>query len=409
MAYDHFPRVWVADMVARGYKGMYAVPLGEALRRGAITSLFMQSPWGELPAGGRSAHHQWNEAEQCATYEIYAAQAQSAGDTPLAGIYKRAAHMSLASLQRWVMPAGEMAIVKNRVNPASGFGFENYSSQSQYNLLPMAMLAMAYEHAETTEAVPEKPTPADQGGYILPLPALHKIFANVAGTYLEIDTNADHNYDATGLIRIHSKGVSPQLGPSDSILASPHYEHPSSSPQTQTTGVGISWKDGSGAWRRLGELGGRGLARTSLRVLQAASDKIAFDVIYEGRLFGVSRIIEHYTLTAGRVELKTEIPGYKGPLRYVWPVLADDGAVKSSITIAKGTVTVSQDNGKTAEAFSPVGAARLTVDPILYPNHNGWARLGIAEFPANKSGEATLVITPRSNVAGLTVASRLPR
>jgi rhamnogalacturonyl hydrolase YesR len=407
MAYDHFPRLWVADMAARGYKGLYAAPLNEVLRRGAITSLFMQSPWGELPAGGRSAHHQWNEAEQCVTYEIYAAQAQSAGDVHLAGIFKRAAHLAFSSMQRWVRPSGEMSILKNRANPAQGLGFESYSSHSQYNLLPMAMLSMAYEHAETTEAVAEKPAPADQGGYVLPLGSLHKIFANVAGTYIEIDTNADHDYDATGLIRIHSKGVSPQLGPSDSILANPHYQRPSGSPETRTTGVGISWKDAeTGEWRRLGELGYRSLVQTSVKVREQSPTKVAFDVIYEGRLFGVSKIIEHYVLTQGRVALTTEIPGYKGPLRYAWPVLADDGAVKSTINVAKNMVSVSQDKGKTSESFSPLGASRVTVEPALYPNHNGWARLGVAEYPAGKSGKATLVIQPRPGAAGLRVASR---
>ena len=32
----------------------------------------MQSPNGELPTGGRSAQHQWNEAQQCVSYEIWA-------------------------------------------------------------------------------------------------------------------------------------------------------------------------------------------------------------------------------------------------------------------------------------------------------------------------------------------------
>ncbi len=55
MAYDAFPRLWVSDMIAHGYGGNSAAELIEALRRGAITSLFLQSPWGELPAGHRSA------------------------------------------------------------------------------------------------------------------------------------------------------------------------------------------------------------------------------------------------------------------------------------------------------------------------------------------------------------------
>ena len=44
------------------------------VERGAWTSLFMQSPWGELPCGGRSAHHQWNEAQQAVTFESWASR-----------------------------------------------------------------------------------------------------------------------------------------------------------------------------------------------------------------------------------------------------------------------------------------------------------------------------------------------
>jgi hypothetical protein len=119
MAYDHFPRLWIADLVARGYDGPYSPEMAEMMRRAAITSLFLQSSTGELPAGGRSAHHQWNEAEQCVTFEIYAAEARKAGDEDLAAYFKRAAHLALGEMRRWVRPSGEMQIVKNWVDRRS--------------------------------------------------------------------------------------------------------------------------------------------------------------------------------------------------------------------------------------------------------------------------------------------------
>jgi len=397
MAYDHFPRLWAADMLAGGYDGPFRDALAEVLRRGAVTSLFLQSPWGELPAGGRSAHHQWNEAEQCVTYEIYAAHAHAAGDEQLAGVYKRAAHLALSSMQRWVRPSGEMQIVKNRVDPTRRHGYEGYSSHSQYNLLPMAMLSIAYAHAAPTEKVAEKPAPADVGGYVLVIDALHKVVASVAGTYVEIDTRGDHNYDATGLIRVHVRGVSPQLGPSDSALADPKYHVSGGSPGRRTTGVGIAWRaGGGGAWRRIGELGNGTINSTDVKVVKETPERVVFEVTYSGDLNGLSRIVERYVLTRGRVELTTHVPGYKGPLRYVWPILADDGAVKSQIAVEnKQTVTVTQDGGKTAQSFTTPGATRVSVEPDLYPNHNGWARLGVAEFPAG-TNRATLVIAPRA-------------
>lgn len=91
---------------------------------------------------------------------------------------------------RWVRPSGEMQIVKNWMDPAQSFGYESYSGHSQYNLLPMSMLAIAYEHAAATEDVTERPAPSETGGYLLHIEPLHKVFANAGGSYVEIDTAA---------------------------------------------------------------------------------------------------------------------------------------------------------------------------------------------------------------------------
>ena len=390
MAYDHFPRLWLADLLADGYDGAYHAELAETLRRAAVTSLFMQSPWGELPSGGRSAQHQWNEAEQCVTYEVFAARALQGGDAELAAVYKRAAHLALASMERWVRPSGEMQIVKNWVDPGKGHAYEGYSAHSQYNLLPMSMLAIAYERAASTENIAEKPAPADIGGFVLDVPKLHKVFANASGTYLEIDTAADHHYDATGLIRVQMKNLAPQLGPSDSILAKPTYHVPADSPKTQNTGVGVAWQNGQGEWHRLGELSKEQIQKIEVKTLQATPQLVEFEVIYSGDLFGVAQIVEHYALSAGRVELTTEVPNYAGPLRYVWPILADDGRTKSIIRVDDKTVHALQNGVIMPQTFAATGAQSVRVEPGLYPNHNGWARLGVAEFP--RGGKITLIV-----------------
>ncbi len=391
LAYDHFPRIFLADVLAQGYAGAHRAELAEALRRAAITSLFMQSPWGELPTGGRSSHHQWNEAEQCVTFEIYAAQALKDGDAHMASVYKRAAHLALASMQRWVRPSGEMQIIKNWVDPAKRHAYEGYSEHSQYNLLPMSMLALAYEYATSTTAVEERPAPADIGGYVLEIPELHKVFANAGGTYVQLDTKADHHYDATGLIRVHMRGVSPQVGPSDTLVARPSYNSPDRS--SITTGVGVSWKDAGGTWRTLGELGEGNIKKWTVSTLSASPGRVAFNVTYEGDLFGANRVVEHYVLTPGSVELTTELPGYNGPLRYVWPVLADDGRTQSRIGVNNKIVSVSPDGGTTAQTFTARGAQSVRVEVGRYSNHNGWARLAFAEYP--QGGKITLSISPK--------------
>ena len=397
MAYDHFPRMWAADMLSTGFEGRNTDKLREVLRRGAMTSLFMQSPTGELPAGGRSAHHQWNEAQQCVTYEIYAAQAAATGDRVIAGVFKRAAHLALGSIARWVRPSGELWIVKNRNDPAARHGYEGYSSHSQYNLLAVAMLAIAYGHAAATENVPEQPTPADVGGFVIQLPPpFHKVIANAGGLYVEVDYNADLAHNPTGLLRIHKSGCNPQIGPSDGLSAQAVYILPDG-PRT-TAAVGIAWRDNAGGWRRLAQSGRhhRKPAHTSapltarLDGVEQSTERVTFRLTYDGSFDGPERIVERYVVTPYQVDMTTELVNYDGPMRLIWPVLANDGARRLRIDVTEKRIAVSCEGS--TQAFEPIGATAVRLETPLYACLNGWARLAFADFPAGN--RATLRIKP---------------
>jgi hypothetical protein len=404
MAYDQFPRLWVDDLLARGYNGAYAAELTEVSRRGAITGLFMQSPTGELSAGGRSAHHQWNEAAECVTFEIYAAKALANGDTELAGIYKRAAHMALQSMRRWIRPSGEMQIIKNWIDPSQQFAYETYSAHSQYNLLPMSMLALAYEHAATTESVAEKPSPADIGGFVVQVEKLDKVFANAAGTYVEIETTGDHHYDATGLIRVHFAGHSAQSAVSDSLLSAPSYVIPTNSQAPFNTGIGISWLGTDSVWRNQGDLIASQITNVLVMPTVTTASSVKFTITYSGSFGGgVTSIVEDYELSQDNFQIKTTLPGFNGLTRRTVPILADDGKVKSKFQqnseVIKITIPGLDAAGK--QTFRFTGASSLTMPATQYANHNGWARLAVAEYPASAAQagitlriEAQPLITP---------------
>jgi len=201
LPYDTFPTSGYLTMLMReGYNGSFAPFLTEFNRRAAYTHLLMQSPKGEIPTGGRSSQHQWNEAVSAMAYEIYASYAHAAGDDAAACQFKRAAHLAAESVARWQNANGALQIVKNHFDPALRWGYEGYSYLTNYNNLPASMLAAAYMYAD--DSIPECSAPADVGGFVIELPEHHLVIANAAGLYVEIETSPDPNYDPLGLHRI---------------------------------------------------------------------------------------------------------------------------------------------------------------------------------------------------------------
>src|SRR4051812_4181676 len=234
LAYDAFPRLWMEDMMADGaYDGPHAQQIRDFLLLGGLSSLLIISPTGEWACGGRSAHHQWNEAENIVIFECNARKWHQLGRDDIAGAMKRSAHLAYESMKRWQRPSGELWIVKNRAEPETRLGYEGYSSHSQYNLLPMAMLCIAFERAD--DSIKERPAPCEVGGFVFDVrDKFHKVFANAGGMYVEIDTAADAHYNATGLQRVHKLGV--PLSPlSDTTAARRHY-----GPTADATKIGMS-------------------------------------------------------------------------------------------------------------------------------------------------------------------------
>ena len=268
LPYDLFPRHYITGVLQRGYRSFLRTTYRNILWRGAWTSLFMQSPFGELPTGHRSSHHIWNEAEQAVIFEIYATAYAKAGRLPEAGAFKRAAHLSLDSIKNWIRPDGSGYIVKNRYPIEAKHGYEPYSVHSCYNMLAMSMLAQAWQFAD--DNIAEQPAPADVGGFAFELPKFHKVFANAGGTYIEYDTSGDQEYNPTGLLRIHLKVGNPQLGPSDGCAA--NY-----SGEDHLFAVGPAWKVADGNWVKLAEQTGR---QPTIEILDSTIDQVRFKVTH---------------------------------------------------------------------------------------------------------------------------------
>jgi len=206
LPYDTFPTSGYLTMLLReGYNGTFAPFLRELTRRAALSHLVMQSPFGEIPTGGRSSQHQWNEAVSAMAWEIAASEAKERGDDAQACVFKRAAHLAAESVARWQRVdgpyKGSLSIIKNWFSPDQRWGYEGYSFLTNYNNLPAAMLSAAFMYAD--DSIPECSAPADVGGFVFELPEHHLVIANAAGVYAEIETGPDCNYEPLGLHRVH--------------------------------------------------------------------------------------------------------------------------------------------------------------------------------------------------------------
>lgn len=315
MAYDLFPRLWLTDMLFHGYQGRYRKALEELLTRGALTSLFMQSPRGELPAGGRSAAHQWNEAQQAATYEMMARQFAGRGDARLAGAFKRAAHLALLSMRRWERPSGELWIVKNRFPPEQRFGYERYSFHSQYNLLAVAMLAIAWRHAD--ESAREGAAPAETGGFAFAVRSgFDKVFANAGGAYVEYDLNADAHYNPTGILRVHF----PQAALlSEGAVVHPNYGTAAHKP-SRSLALGPAWEAG-GKRFALADRERQQQDRAVVAFGRQTADLVEFTVRYEN---GGCPVTEQVSVRPNGLRLRSEA-ACATRIAYTVPFLVFDG------------------------------------------------------------------------------------
>lgn len=397
LAYDAFPRLWYEDMLAdRAYDGLHAPRLREFLKLGGLSSLLLISPSGEWASGGRSAHHQWNEAENAVICEINAAWWNKHGRPGVAGSFKRAARMCLASMKRWQRPSGEMWIVKNFADPARRFGYEGYSFHSQYNLLPMAMLAIAYERAD--ESIEERPIPSESATYVFDVrETFRKVVAASGGTYVLIDTAADPHYDATGLQRVHRAGVA--LSPlSDSVAARRGY---GPADETAAAGLtpGIQWRETpAGPWRSLADFvsatDGAGKQKPT-DVAKAADLQVGgpgpaqteyttFTLRYDLAGSGARPVEETYTLSSLGVDGTAKVLGSTPPAatRVALPVLVFDGVRATKVTVDGPKVRCQRVGGTmTWEVTSPAGVTLSLAEPKLV-NHNGYAQAAVADLPA---------------------------
>lgn len=378
LPYDLFPRHFLSGMLQMGYKGKSAITFRDILWKGAWTSLFMQSPFGEMPTGYRSSQHIWNEAEQCVVFEIYANAYAKLEKENEAGAFKRAAMLSLGSIKQWIREDGSGYIVKNKYPIESRHGYEVYSVHTCYNLLATSMLAQAWQFSN--EAIKELPSPADKGGFVVPMIVpFHKIFANVKGTYLEYDTKGDQKYNPTGILRVHIKGGNPVLGPSDGTASFMNENEKSSS-----LGLGPLWQNADGTWTSLAE---QKIEPSSFEILEERTNSVKFRVTYllndQKNALTQKAIIETISISDGKIIVTNEFKGFERNKRISWPMLVFNGKENTNVKLAKDHVELMLDGKGMRFSILNSDPFELKRSTTKLKHRNGIAEAVFAEFEGN--------------------------
>lgn len=292
ITYDLTVRQQLGLMLFHGYEGRHKDWVNDVVRKGGLATLLSQSVTGQAPFGGRSSQFHIQEGMIACICEMEARRYADLGKGAVAGAFKRAARRAALSTTRWILEMSPFRATKQGFAPALRHGVDS-GEYSSYGLLAASLFATAWHLAE--EDIAECLTPAETGGFVLNLwPAFHKVFASCGGYHVEIDTRADLNKDATGLGRLHRLGAPPELALSMPISVNPGYTLATGHPQ-HALALGPAWEDPSGKQWRLAQFSAE-IVEVNVNVMCEDSQHVEFEVIYEGDLGGVTRVVEHYAL-----------------------------------------------------------------------------------------------------------------
>lgn len=324
MVYDIVPRGLFCFLLHAGYRGRHFEAVDACLRKSGLLTLKMQSVTGELVYGGRSNQFLHNEAWLAGIFEFEAARYYREGDLQLAGKFKAAAERALETMHRW-LEEPTIRHIKNRFPLESKFGCERYAYFDKYMITAASFLYSAYLFCD--EAVPmgefdDSPCAWQTTEYF------HKIFLRAGGYSLEFDLNADPEYDACGLGRVHRHGAPSALCLSVPCPRAPHY---SVAPETPLSMSLCAGKLVDGTPEFTAEPG------TLYQVENLCQGNDHAEVTL---LNPTERLKTHYRVDQSGVSIR--LTG-EGTLAYLLPALLTDGEKQPEIRRTENTLTVAYE------------------------------------------------------------------
>lgn len=380
--YDLMTRLQLLTCLKFGYDGDDRARLDDLLRRGAEQTLRFQSPSGEMPFGGRSNQYLFNEACMAAIFEYEADRLADGGHGAEAAAYKSAADLAVENLRCW-LSGSELRHIKNRFPQTDSFGCEKYGYFDKYMITAASNLykcvlfcrdELSPEPAPLSVIEPKAPEAWHLSPYF------HKSFARAGEYFVEYDTAADPNYDASGLGRVHRHGV-----PSALALTVPFAERPKYSlgdrpcnPSALSLCPVLFAADGTPL---------HGCAVGCVwTALEECADGDAARLEFSVEIPDGGRVRESCTVRADGVTLRAEIDGDR-PLARAFPALASDGKNRTAVTLSPDRRTLTVDYLGHRCTVRTDGEFRPAAD--TYRNRSGEYALYYAVF----RGSVTVTVT----------------
>jgi len=369
IVYDYVSRGLFAMLLHFGYRGKYYKQIDDCLRRTGLLTLKMQSSNGEIPFGGRSNQFLHNEAWMMLLFEYEARRYVEEGNIELAMTFKSAIARAFNVTETWL---NEKPIhhIKNRFPTETKYGCEGYAYFDKYMITAASNLYAAYllceESIPTVEQSDVTPVAWQTSEHF------HKVFLKNGGYAIEIDTNADPRYDASGLGRVHRKDAPSTICLSCPCPAKPAYTVDIESPFAFSMCSTIREKDG---WRFGAE------KSSTYEVLNAATDKDGTSATLLCKFADNHVVKEHYTVNENGVLITVEGDGEIG---YTLPAFCFDGEHHTEIVAGKNSLTVSYEGW----------ICRYTTNGTI---------LDLKKIAANRNGHYCVYLTTAQNALNVKI------
>lgn len=242
------------------------------------------------------------------------------------------------------------------------------------------------------------------------LPELNKIAANAGGAYVELETGADPNYDATGLMRVHVSNCATSASPAGcvdlygplgpSTVAQHNFWGKAQPGASAVAAAGVWWSlstDASGVTRRLGNQTAKDVTAAVLTPYwNNTAQLVSFSVDYVLLAQGVL-VTEAYALAAtGQVNVTVAVQLSSPSALGAWL----QGARALSTTTARtGNVLTLPPGGRPADppTLAAEGGAGAGASITTFG-------VGFLALQTDGANATTLTVTPAARTASVAMA-----